>query len=151
MISQKKIKEKYFYFGGYLHSRKTGERVGYHPIGNYSQIWTHGKLYYAHRLIYLYHYGETPDLIDHIDRDKTNNKIENLRASNKTTNACNAKIGVDNTSGVKGVSWNKRRSLWRAYITWQKKRIELGHYSCLALAKMVVQDARSKYHGEFAN
>lgn len=59
-------------------------------------------------------------LIDHVNGDKLDNRIKNLRFSNKEGNALNAKIRLNNTSGVKGVAWNKAARKWIAQIGYTK-------------------------------
>jgi len=60
-------------------------------LNDYSQINFYRKRYYTHRLIWIYHNGNIPNLmeIDHLDKDKTNNKIENLRLTNRSNNCLN--------------------------------------------------------------
>ena len=65
-------------------------------------------------------------LIDHIDRNTLNNRKYNIMPSNKSLNALNCDIRTNNTSGVTGVSFSKNVDLWRAYINWDGKRLELG-------------------------
>lgn len=65
---------------------------------------------------------------DHINRDRLDNRKENLRIVNKSQNSINSGLRRNNTSGVTGVSWLKATSTWRAYINYQGRRIELGHY-----------------------
>ena len=90
------------------------------------------------------------DEIDHIDGNKSNNKIENLRAVKRSQNQWNAKIRKDSTSGVKGVLWHKRDCKWAASIRFHNKSKSLGCYDDLELAELVVQEARILYHGEYA-
>jgi hypothetical protein len=61
----------------------------------------------------MYHYGKLPKLLDHIDRNRLNNKIENLRPASYTLNALNRNLAKNNKSGVKGVSNYKNK--WRVY------------------------------------
>jgi len=63
-------------------------------------------------LIFLYHHGYLPKFVDHIDGNKKNNRIENLREATKSQNAMNQKVSTRNTSGIKGVMWHKRDKKW---------------------------------------
>ena len=72
--------------------------------------------YRAHRIIWLMVTGNDPadSLIDHIDGNPHNNKFANLRIATSRQNQCNQKIRRDNTSGLKGVSWDSKRNKWLA-------------------------------------
>lgn len=107
-------------------------------------------LYKAHRIAWLYFYGGTPNIIDHIDGDGTNNKIANLRDATQSDNLCNRGIQSNNTSGYKGVSFNKCLDKWHAYIKRQGKRHHLGFYESAEKAHTAYIAALPKYHGEFA-
>ena len=108
-----------------------------------------GKRYLAHRVIYFMHYGTTPELIDHIDGNPSNNKIENLRAASKVENGLNSKMRSSNKSGYKNVSWDKAVSKWRVAITCKKDR-KFWYFKDLELADLVAKEARDLHHGEFA-
>lgn len=83
-----------------------------------------------HRLVWLYHNGYLPEnQIDHIDRDKTNNKIENLREVSPQCNLRNCDQFRHNTSGVKGVFWNKSKNKWGFQIMVARKNKKLGDYN----------------------
>lgn len=70
-----------------------------------------------HRFVYYAFHGELPILVDHIDRNKENNSIYNLRSSNKRLNSLNIfKNRSNNTSGVRGVCWNRSREEWVARV-----------------------------------
>lgn len=69
-----------------------------------------------HRVLFAMYYGRWPEQIDHIDRDKKNNKISNLRESNPLDNQRNVGIRRHNTSGKTGVHYKKREKLWLAFI-----------------------------------
>jgi hypothetical protein len=87
------------------------------------------KPYFNHRLIFLYHHGYMPEnMIDHIDRNRANNKINNLREVSNSCNIRNAKQPRNNTSGVKGIHWFKRVKKWTAYIDVGGLRKHLGYY-----------------------
>jgi hypothetical protein len=117
----------------------------------YCSVTIDGKNYGVHRLVFLYHHGYLTNgmQIDHIDCNRENNRIENLREVTKSQNGQNAKIRSTNTSGIKGVSWNKSRKKWHAQIMLNSKAISLGHHNTLEEAAKVVKEAREKYHGEY--
>lgn len=101
---------------------KTLDRHGYYKVG------LNNKEYLVHRVVWLYVYGYYPEnLIDHIDGNKLNNKIENLREANKFCNSLNSKTRKDNTSNIRGVYFDKNNKKWYAQIK-DNKRYFLGYY-----------------------
>lgn len=132
-----------------------GAVVGTKPTGarnyRYSATKVHGQHWCVHKLIYLYHYGVVPKQLDHINRDTTDNRIENLRPASTIQNACNRKLFTNNTSGCKGVSWNKVSKKWLSYISINQKFTRLGMFDDLELADFVSTEARDLYHGKYAN
>lgn len=109
------------------------------------------KMYKAHRLIFLYHHGRLPKLVDHDDNNNLNNRIENLRDATKGQNAYNSKLSKANKSGVKGVFWYKRDSKWKVKLRVNGKSKDFGTYFDIDYAKFVADAMRYKYHGNFAN
>ena len=96
----------------------------------YIQIRISGKPYKAHRLAWLYVYGYFPEHdIDHIDRDPSNNKIINLRHVSRSCNVKNSGLRCTNTSGIKGVYWDKKSDKWRAQIKVNNKQHHLGFFT----------------------
>ena len=83
---------------------------------------------------------------DHINRDTLDNRRENLRIVDKSMNAVNADIRSNNTSGVTGVSWSNSLSLWRSYINYRGKRIELGYFKDKIEAIKSRLNAENKYY-----
>ena len=96
----------------------------------YFRIMISGKPYKAHRLAWLYVYGYFPEHeIDHIDRNKSNNRINNLRHATHQCNMRNIGLRQDNTSGIKGVSWHKQHDKWQVHIKVNNKKYYLGHFT----------------------
>lgn len=117
----------------------------------YRTIDVNYKRYKAHHIVWLWHGNEAVEMLDHINRDPLDNRIENLRPANLCQNGWNAKISKRNTSGIKGVYWNKATSSWRVRIMANRKTIEGGLFKDFELAELVINELRDKYHGEFAN
>jgi hypothetical protein len=88
-----------------------------------------GRAYNAHRVIWALIHGEWPKAeIDHINGDRSDNRISNLRSVSVQENARNSKLPADNTSGAIGVSWKKRDARWQAYIAVNRRHIHLGYF-----------------------
>lgn len=101
-----------------LSRAKVGERVrGGVCTSGYYQIYVDGIYYFLHQIIWVWHHGYWPEnQIDHIDRVRTNNKIENLREVSQTCNSRNSSLQSRNSVGVKGVGWHKRDCCWTVNI-----------------------------------
>ena len=134
-----------------------GELAWY--VGN--RGYAHTKLLYlgekinllTHRIIWTMHNGEIPEgyLVDHEDTDRLNNRIGNLRLALPTNSMSNTNLRSDNTSGVKGVSWDKQRGLWIARVYANRKKYYAGHHSSIEAASIAIETMRNSVHGEFAN
>lgn len=109
-----------------------------------------GRLYKQHRVIYFLETGEQPEGIDHIDGNKLNNHISNLRAANQSENIANSKSRKNSTSKYKGVSKTKSGSNWIARIAKDGKQIWLGSFFNEKEAAKAYNEAAIKYFGEFA-
>jgi len=107
--------------------------------------------YKLHRIIFLYHKGYMPKLIDHINGDRYDNRIENLREANTYQNRQNSRIYSTSKSGVKNVYWCKRTNKWRVSFSINGKRKTFGSYVDLEEAKQVATSMRNKYFKDFAN
>ena len=111
-----------------------------------------GEVYpiYVHRAIYWWHTGEWPEIVDHINGDKTDNRIENLRASNVVLNHFNSK-GKKSNTGYRGVSYNKRDNDYRISIALDKGEQLTLHGYKTALSAAVARDCIAlAYYGEHA-
>lgn len=129
---------------------KIGQEAGCHKEKGYFHIGIDGTNYLTHRLVYCFHNGETPDFIDHIDGNPSNNKIENLRKATKSQNNCNSKLQKNNKSGARGVTWIESRKSWVVKCQTNNKSKQIGYFRDFELAELVSQEARSLYHGEYA-
>ena len=125
-------------------------KVGCANPDGYVNIGYKNRYVAGHRIVFLLNYGYLPEVIDHIDGNPSNNKIENLRSSNKSTNAMNKNVRSDSKSGIKNVSWHKNIKKWSVGLTINRKRKHIGYFDDLELADLVAIEARNKFHGEFA-
>ena len=126
---------------GHLEKRKDGART----------IWIDGVSYLAHRLAWLYVHGCWPeDQIDHINCNRSDNRIENLRESTQAQNTRNARIAKNNTSGYKGVSRHPNTTKWRARITYLRVEYHLGLFDTAEEAYAAYCAAAKRLHKEFA-
>lgn len=120
--------------------------------GGYICISINNVLYKAHRLAWFFTHGEFPSgEIDHINCNKKDNRINNLRVVTTAENLRNRGMQKRNTSGVKGANRKKGRRGWEVRIGVNHRRIFLGTFDDIELAELVAKEAREKYHGEFAN
>lgn len=122
-------------------------------VVNYVRIGVAGSQYYAHRLAWLWMHGVLPEKgeIDHINGDTLDNRIANLRVASHAQNGHNQGLRRNNTSGVKGVSWDAERSRWFASITVNGKSKGLGRYEEFDDAVAARKKAEAEYHGAFAH
>lgn len=124
-----------------------GSTAGCLDRQEYQVIRVQGKNYKAHRLAWLYTHGEfPPDGLDHKNRDRSDNRISNLRLATNAENMQNIPIPSSNTSGHIGVSWDKATQKWLAQIQINRKKINLGRFHNLEDAIAARKAAELKYH-----
>ena len=129
-----------------------GTEAGFTDNKGYRVITVNWRHYFAHRLAWVFSTGENPTLqIDHIDMNKSNNRMSNLREATSAENKYNVSIPERNTSGIKGVSWDKKSQKWKAQIQVRRIYHHLGFFRSIEDAAEVVKAARSRLHGDFAN
>lgn len=156
MITYQRLKELFHYdhaTGVLFRLNKQGEinltsKVGTIGKSGYVCVCADYKLYKAHRLAWLYFYGEWPkDMIDHINGIRSDNRIENLRNSNRVHNGQNQrKAHVNNKTGFLGVSKNPFKDGYIAAIKTNNKYVSLGSYETPELAHEIYLAAKRKLH-----
>lgn len=109
--------------------KKKGTIAGTLRRDGYMEMRFNGKKHLAHRLVWLYVYGILPkEQIDHINHDRADNRLINLRDSNDSINMLNKTLYFNNNSGVCGVNWHKSNNKWNAQIQIDCKKINLGYF-----------------------
>ena len=155
MITQSELKEVLSY------DEMTGQFVWINPKTNRLKIgdvagWLNNKgylhikigkaSYKCHRLAWLYVYGEFPDgQLDHVNGNKNDNRINNLRSVSNKENGENRKLHSSNTSGHRGISWNKKSNKWTATVRHLGQLHHIGQYSVLEDAVKAVKEARNLF------
>lgn len=110
------------------HNSLAGTTAGYFRPDGYISICIFGKIYLAHRLAWFYVHKVWPKFIDHINKNKSDNRIENLNEVSSCQNAMNRQPRRDNKHGITGVSFNSQFVKWKATITVNKISKFLGQY-----------------------
>ena len=120
-----------------------GDIAGSSDKDGYITLCIKGKRYKAHRIAWLFVYGYMPKIdIDHKDQITHHNWINNLRHTSRSVNNRNSGIRKDNTSGIKGVMWDKQSKQWEALIHIKGKSIYLGRY------KEIIDAAKARCKAE---
>jgi hypothetical protein len=127
-----------------------GSKVGSANGEGYLTVGINYKRYLVHRIIWVMHGNEPVPIIDHINNNKLDNRIENLRAADDIINTRNAKLRCDSTSGIKGVSWNKRERKWVGQVWHLGKLYRTKMFKDKKECAAKVRELREKLHGEFA-
>lgn len=129
---------------------KAGEIAGGLNHNGYLMVSIGPCRYFAHKIAIFLATGVMPASVDHINGDKLDNRLSNLRPCNHAQNGANMKVKVTNNSGVKGVSFDKVNCRWKASLTVNRKQITVGRFDSLEEAKAAIAVARKQHHGEFA-
>lgn len=128
---------------------KIGMVAGTKNINGYYTVCIYNTVYYLHILAWFYIHAEWPNSqLDHKDRDKTNNRITNLRLASNKENSRNTVVHCDNLHGYKGVATNRKKFSAKIYIDGKNKH--LGSYATAKEAAQVYDQAAIEYFGEFA-
>jgi hypothetical protein len=159
MITQSRLKQLVSYDRdtGFFYARtsrgglQAGQQVGWLNGRGYNHIMLDGVAYRSCRLAWLYVHGSWPaGMIDHINGNRTDDRISNLRDCTNAENARNSKISKRNTSGVKGVAWHQGMGKWAASIRVDRKLLHLGYFVDIEDAARVRREAELTYFGDFA-
>jgi len=160
-LTQDLIKYFFEYKDGFLYWRNSdyspniiGTRAGYiRKNKDYNRYIIKLKTgcFFGARIIFFYHYGYFPIVVDHKDRNTMNNHIENLRAATKSENSKNKKKRINCTSKHTGVCFNRNENKWISAIKVNFKSVFLGYFETEDEAAIVYNEMAKKHHGEFAN
>jgi HNH endonuclease/AP2 domain len=154
-LTQELLHNMFDYVDGTLVNKQSRKGVKKNKtVGN---VYTNGYLYCAmfgkrrlvHRLIFLYHHGYLPRCVDHINGNQADNRIENLRGATHAQNGWNSKRPTTNTSGVKGVWFDKSRNKWACEVKVSNKKHFIGRYDSFKDAVVNLEKYRKEVHLEF--
>lgn len=131
-------------------TRFAGKEALSSPDGEgYKGGYLFGRIARSHRVIWKYHTGLDPEFhIDHINGDRRDNRIENLREVTPAENSKNSRLPKDNKSGHVGVCWDRRAGKWVSRINVARKRIEIGRFHNIedAVASRVEYQVKLGFH-----
>lgn len=126
-----------------------GQNAGSSHSGGYVTVTVDQQRILAHRLAWALHYGQWPELpVDHVNGDRADNRIANLRLATVAQNTCNSRARSTNKVGLKGVSRVGAR--WRATIVADGKQHHLGRFDTPEAAHQAYVKAARRLHGAFA-
>ena len=151
------ISDLFYYNDGYLYRKtrpsqntKINERVGSLGKDGYLRVAINYKHYLVHRIIYMLHFGYLPDIVDHLNRDTLDNRIENLRPATRSENAFNSVAHKDSTVKIKGITWREDLKKYRVRICKDYKQYHIGVFNTLEDAKAASTTARKILHKEYS-
>ncbi len=123
-----------------------GKEAGTISSHGYRKVFVNYRQYSAHRIAWAIHYGEWPvGHIDHINHDRSDNRISNLRVVTNAENRKNLTRRADNKTGVCGVFWEARTKRWRAQINHDGKRFRLGTFTDKSAAEEARREAERRF------
>jgi len=137
-------------FDNTWNKRFAGKQAGALSNDRYIRVSIDGKLHLCQLLAWLYVHGVLPASgVDHKDRDPSNNRMANLRVATKAENGANTALSRRNTSGAKGVRWNRECRKWQATIVVNGKSKHLGLFDSIDAAKATYMGAAREIYGQF--
>lgn len=134
------------------HMNPVGKIIGYGAGQGYLKSCFKKQHFLIHRMAWFLFIGKWPEnMIDHKNGIRSDNRIENLREATHFQNCQNAKTPSTNTTGIKGVSFNKSKKTYFAYITINNRFTSIGNYKTIEEATFARRKFAEKLYGEFAN
>lgn len=127
-----------------------GEIAGFIGANGYWHVYHEGKLLKGHRVAWYLTYGTWPKTIDHVNGDRLDNRLDNLREATYSQQQHNKGRQSNNTSGIKGVCWFESKQMWAARVQVAGKRKFLGYFPTPEAAEGQIQKYRDAVHKEFA-
>ena len=154
MLTQERVRELFTYeeVTGNLYrnikagNSKIGDIAGcLDTKSGYLKVTVDYKQTMNHRVLWLYVHGYLPKYIDHINGNRSNNRLENLREASIVENNRNKSISKNNTSGYNGISFDTSRNKWIVAINFKEGNKHLGRFESLEDAIKVRKAAEIKY------
>lgn len=132
--------------------KSVGEPAGTLDDYGYISVIVRGRMCKAHRIVWTMHHGDIPAgmEIDHKNRKRTDNRLDNLRLATPNQNQHNRVANRASKTGVKGVSWSKSNKAYRVDVQAYGKR-HVRFAPTLNEAAAMAASLRSALHGEFSN
>lgn len=155
MLTKQRCEELFTYHDGALYRKQTvagipaGSLAGSLSSAGYFHVRVDDKRQLWHRIIFLMHFGWLPPVVDHIDGDPRNNRIENLRAATSSQNQHNRKANKNCNPNGKGLKQLSSGS-WLVRLNREGKSVFCRAFKEFELAQLVAEEARELYHGKFA-
>ena len=134
----------------YAKQRQAGKPAGTMSKGGYLRTSIGRRMYANNRIAWKMHYGTDPvGVVDHEDGDKLNNRIANMRDASQGKNTYNQVRRVDNTTGYKGVVFNRQRQRFTANLKVNGVAIKRRFFETPEAANDFVRAERERLHGDF--
>jgi hypothetical protein len=135
-----------------FNSKYAGKEAGsFDSTNEYWKVGINAAVLYAHRIIYKMCYEVEPKTIDHINCNRLDNRLVNLREATPTQNSQNSRSFGNLSTGLKGSFFHKKSGKYQSMIKYNGKQIYLGLFDTPQGAHESYKRAADKYFGEFAN
>jgi len=133
-------------------TQNAGKSAGRINSSGYVLLKIDNRMYRAHRVAWFHVHGTWPrNEIDHIDRNRANNRIANLREATSLENTANTAVRRDSLSQIQGVGFQRHTRKWVARIRYRGREYHLGYFETAEAASAAYRRAKREFHGEFAS